>query len=91
MSVPFGTPCRISKRYPHSLAIHWSPQSKTSADFFIDYCGVMQNIAEQCGGTVTADIYLKIFEDNVLNSYDKYIFIFFTDIYEISTSKKALS
>ena len=50
----------------------YNAQSKISADIIIYYCGIIQNIKEKCGGVFTADIYLKIFEDNVLN--DKYIF-----------------
>jgi len=49
-------------------------QSKTSADIFIDYCGIIQNIDEQCGGVFIVDIYLKISEDNELNNLDKYFF-----------------
>ena len=41
--------------------------SKTSADFFKDYCGIIQ-----CGGIFTADIYLKIFEDYLLNNFGKH-------------------
>ena len=52
-------------------------QSKICADIFIDYCGVMQNIEEQCGGIFTADIiilYLKIFEYNVLNNFERFFY-----------------
>ena len=43
-----------------------------------------KNIDEQCRGIFTADIYLKILEDNVLNNFDKYIFfsILSTDIFQ---------
>ena len=62
-------------------------QSNTSADIFIDYCGIMQNIEEQCGESFTADIYLKIFEDNVMNNFDIFFSIFFfTDICKISSN-----
>ena len=52
-------------------------QSKVSADIFIDYCGIIQNIAEQCWGIFTADIYLKIFEDTAQNDFDEKILHFF--------------
>ena len=59
-------------------------QSKTSADIFIDYCGAIQYIEEKCGEIFTADIYLKIFEYNLLNNFDKYLFNFFHDFCKIS-------
>ena len=55
-------------------------QHKSSADFVIDYCGLMQKIKEQCGQMFTVVIYFKIFEDNKLNNVNKYLTIFFTDI-----------
>ena len=58
------------------LVVTWD-RAKTSADIFIDYCGIMQNFEKQCGGIFTVDIYLKIFEDNVLNSFDTYFFYLF--------------
>ena len=51
--------------------------SKTSADIYTDYCDIIQNIAEQCGGIFNDDICLKIFEDDVLNNFDKYFFNYF--------------
>ena len=48
-------------------------QSKTNAVVIID-CGTIQNIEEQCGRIFTADIHLKIYEDNIPNNFDKYIF-----------------
>ena len=47
------------------------------------YCGTIQNIEEPCRGIFIADIYLKIFEDNVLHNFD----IFFTDISKVSSNK----
>ena len=41
------------------------------------YCGAIQNIEEWCGGIFSVNIYMKIFEYNVLNNFDKYCFIFF--------------
>ena len=41
-----------------------------------NYSRIIQNIEEQCLGIFIADIYLKIFEDNVLNNFDQYFFIF---------------
>ena len=61
-------------------------QSKTSADIFIEYFNIIQYTEEQCGGIFTADIYLKIFEDNVLNNFDHFFYIF-TDTCKISLSK----
>ena len=58
-------------------------QSKTKCTLFIDYCGIIQNIKEQCGGIFIADIYVKICEDIVLNNFDRYFSIFFTDICKI--------
>ena len=41
----------------------------------------MQMVREQFGEKFIADIFLKIFEDNVLNKLDKYfLYVFFTDI-----------
>ena len=60
--------------------LHSSTHCKTSADLFIDYCGIIHNIEEQYEGIFIADIYLKIFEDNVLNIFDKYFFNFFSHI-----------
>ena len=54
-----------------------STQSKTKCRVFIGYCGILQKIEEQCGGIFIADIYVKIFEDNVLNNFDKYFQTFF--------------
>ena len=45
--------------------------SKTSIDFCTDYCSVMQAIEEQYRAMVTADTSLKIFEDYILNNFDK--------------------
>ena len=65
----------------------FSSQSMTSTDIFIDYCSIIQNIAEQCGEIFIVDIYLKIFEDNVLNNIYKFFFFFFlTNICKISTN-----
>ena len=55
-------------------------QSKTSAVISIDYCGIIQNIEEQCEGIFTDDIYLKIIEDNVLNNFDKNVYAVFSQI-----------
>ena len=44
-------------------------QAKSKCRVFMGYCGVMKNIAEQCGGIFISDIY-KIFEDNVLNNFN---------------------
>ena len=49
------------------------PSLRPSA-VFIDYCGIVQNIEKQCVGTFIADVYMKIFEDNVLNNFDRYMF-----------------
>ena len=43
--------------------------------------GLMKNIEEQCGGILIADIYTKIFGNNVLNSFDEYLFQFFSQIF----------
>ena len=48
---------------------------------------MIQNIEEQCRVVFIADIYVKIFEDNVLNNFDKYFIQFFTDIYKISSNE----
>ena len=45
-------------------------QSIAKYRVFIDYCGIKQNIEEKCGGISI----MKIFEDNVLNNFDKYFF-----------------
>ena len=42
---------------------------------------MIQNIEEQCGGIFIADIYMKIFKDNVLNNFDKYTFYFFSSFF----------
>ena len=49
-------------------------QSKSSCRVSIDYCGIIQNIEEQCGAIFIADIYNVniVFEDNVLNNFEKY-------------------
>ena len=47
-------------------------QSETKCRVFTDYCDIIQNIEEQCGGVFVADIYVEVFEDNVLNNFDKY-------------------
>ena len=64
--------------------IDWLPtaQSKIKCRFFTDYWGIMQNIEEQRSGIFIADMYMKIFEDNVLNNFDEYFFNFFTDIFK---------
>ena len=46
---------------------------KTSADFLINYCGIIQNIG--------ANIYLRIFEDNILNNFYIYLLLIFSQIY----------
>ena len=50
-------------------------QSKSSADFFIDYCSIMVNIEEQCGEIFVYDIYLMIYKDKVLNNFDSYFIL----------------
>ena len=62
-------------------------QSATKCRVVIDYCGVIQNIEEQYGGIFIADILMKIFEDNVLNNFDEYFFLFFSNFCKISSNK----
>ena len=43
---------------------------------------MIQSIEGQCGGISIADIYVKIFEDNLQNNFGKYIFCnFFSQIF----------
>ena len=69
--------------YTTDFSMNISTQFKTSADIFIDYCGMIQNFEEQCRGIFTADIYLKICEDDILNKFDNFIPFIFTEYLKI--------
>ena len=36
----------------------------------MDFYGIIHNIEEQCEAYFIADIYMKIFEDDLLNNFD---------------------
>ena len=55
-------------------------QSKSKCRVFVEYCGIIQNIEELCAGNFIADSYMKIFEDNILNNFEKYFFQFFSQV-----------
>ena len=61
--------------------------SITKCSVLINYCGTIQNIEEQCGYIFIADVYVKIFEDNLLNNFAIHLKKKFTDIYRLSSNK----